>query len=185
VRVNQNTKQSVKATFSDGTTASDECSTGKGHCCFDQMSGTAEGGACTPARSVQVGNNCTPIGTFTVTTKVPKTSGDIEFWTQFHDAKEVALHAYSPVNGTPLSHGCVRLHKSFAKTIFDGARERVTKVIVEGQARPKCEDAPLQHEWEGDFLSAGSKPPDGTTIDPFLGRKLTPKEIARERHSIQ
>lgn len=185
VRVNQNTSQSVKATFSDGSTAGDKCSTGKGHCCFDETSGTAEGGACSEARSNQVGNNCTPVGTsFKVTTKLPK-NGDIEFWTQFHDAKSVALHAYSPVDGTPLSHGCVRLHRPMAKTIFDGAREGITRVIVEGESRPKCNYAPLQAEWEGDFRSAGTKPPDGQTVDPLLGRRLTPEEVGRERRHIQ
>ena len=185
VRVNQNTSQGVKATFSDGSTAVGDCSTGKGHCCFDEASGTAEGGACSAARSNQVGNNCTPVGTFTVTTKIPKTANDIEFWTQFHDAKSVALHAYRPVDRTPLSHGCVRLLKPFAQTIFDGARVGVTRVIVEGEARPKCNYAALQSEWESDFRAAGTKPPDGETIDPLFGRRLTRKEIAQERHHIE
>lgn len=185
VVVNQNTAQRVTATFSDGRTETDECSTGKGHCCFDQFSGTAEGGACSAARSTQVGNNCTPVGNFTVTTKLPVTSGGVELWTQFHDAKSVALHKYSPVNGTPLSHGCVRMHEPMAKTIFDGARVGVTRVKVEGLARPKCEDATLQGEWEGDFRTAGSKPPDGEKVDDFLGRKPTRAEIARERRNIK
>jgi Domain of unknown function (DUF4157)/L,D-transpeptidase catalytic domain len=184
VRVNQTTPQRVKATLSDGSTFEDECSTGKGHCCFDETSGTAEGGACSPARSRQTDNNCTPIGTFTVTTKLPKTPGGVELWTQFHDAKQVALHQYSPVDGTPLSHGCVRMHKPTAQKIFDGARERVTKVVVEGDARPKCKHPALQSEWNGDFLTAGSKPPDGRVVDPFLGRRPTALEIARERHEI-
>ena len=95
----------------EGSVKSDECSTGKGHCCFDATAGTAAGGACSEARSVQKDNNCTPVGDFIVTTKIPKTGGGIEFWTQFHDLKQVALHKYSPVDGTPLSPGCVRLHE--------------------------------------------------------------------------
>jgi Domain of unknown function (DUF4157)/L,D-transpeptidase catalytic domain len=184
VLVNQNTSQRVTATFSDGHTESDECSTGKGHCCVDDTAGTAEGGACSAARSVQVGNNCTPIGTFTVTAKVPVTSGGVKLWTQFHDAKSVALHEYTPVDGTPLSHGCVRMHTKMAKTIFDGARIGVTRVKVEGLARPRCSDAALQAEWSGDFTSAGSTPPDGSVIDPWLGRRPTRAEIAQERQHI-
>jgi Domain of unknown function (DUF4157)/L,D-transpeptidase catalytic domain len=185
VRVDQNTPQRVTATFSDGHTESGECSTGKGHCCFDDTAGTAEGGVCSAARSVQIDNNCTPVGTFTVTQKIPVTSGGVRLWTQFHDAKSVALHEYSPVDGTPLSHGCVRMHKQMAQTIYDSARVGVTRVKVEGLARPRCAHPPLQSEWSGDFTSAGSKPPDGTTIDPFLGRRLTKAEIAHERHAIR
>jgi hypothetical protein len=182
--VNQNTKQNVTATFSDGSVKSDECSTGKGHCCFDATAGTAVGGACSEARSVQKDNNCTPVGDFIVTTKIPKTGGGIEFWTQFHDLKQVALHKYSPVDGTPLSHGCVRLHEPMAKAIFAGAREGRTRVKVKGLAKPKCEDTTLQNEWDGDFALAGSKPPDGTMINRDTGKRYTKKEIARERHNI-
>ena len=184
VRVDQNTPQRVTATFSDGHSESGACSTGKGHCCFDDTAGTAEGGACSAARSVQVGNNCTPVGTFTVTRKIPVTGGGVRLWTQFHDAKSVALHEYSPVDGTPLSHGCVRMHTQMAQTIFDHARVGVTRVTVDGLARPRCDHVPLQNEWSGDFTSAGSTPPDGTTIDPFLGRRPTRAEIARERRAI-
>jgi len=179
VRVKQEAPQRVIATFTDGSTFDDECSTGKGHCCFDASAGAAEGGACSAARSVQVGNNCTPVGTFTVTKKIG--NGPIPFWTQFHDAKSVALHQYSPVTGQPLSHGCVRLHndekRPTAKRIFDGAVEGFTKVVVEGLARPMCSDKTLQGEWAGDFTTAGRKPLDGETIQKFSGRKLSKREI--------
>jgi Domain of unknown function (DUF4157)/L,D-transpeptidase catalytic domain len=183
--VDQNTPQQVTATFSDGHTESDTCSTGKGHCCFDDDAGTAEGGACSAARSTQVGNNCTPVGDFTVTAQVPVTGGGVRLWTQFHNAKSVALHEYSPVDGTPLSHGCVRMNTAMAQTIYDGTRVGVTRVRVQGLARPSCTNTNLQNEWSGDFSSAGTTPPDGTTIDPFLGRRLTPTEVARERNHIR
>jgi pyrrolidone-carboxylate peptidase len=185
ILVSQNTTQRVTATFSDGSTQSDECSTGKGHCCFDDTAGAAEGGACSAPRSNQTDNNCTPVGDFTVTTKVPKTAGGIKFWTQFHDAKQVALHKYWPVDGTPLSHGCVRLNESMAQIIFEGSREQVTKVKVTGLAKPKCGSATLQAEWEGDFTRAGSKPPDGTMINPQTKKNYTKKEIAREKQHIE
>jgi hypothetical protein len=184
VVVNQNTPQRVTATFSDGSTESDECSTGKGHCCFDEFAGAAEGGACSAARSRQVGNNCTPVGDFLVTAKVPVTGGGVKLWTQFHDAKSVALHEYWPVDGTPLSHGCVRMHTAMAQTIFDNSRVGVTRVKVEGLAKPLCKDAALQSEWKGDFKDAGKTPPDGETINPDTGKKYTKAEIAKERRHI-
>ncbi len=185
VQVNQNTSQQVKAVFSDGTTEIGECSTGKGHCCFDESAGTAEGGACSASRSKQVGNNCTPVGDFKVTAKVPQTAGGVRLWTQFHDAKSVALHEYAPVDGTPLSHGCVRMHTAMAQTIFDGARVGVTRVKVEGLAKPLCKHGPLQTEWQDDFALAGTTPPDGEATDPFTGKRLSKKEIAQERKHIK
>ena len=185
VRVNQTTQEKVTATWSDGHVDSDECSTGKGHCCFDATTGVAEGGACSASRSNEIGNNCTPVGTFSVTAKIPKTSAGIEFWTQFHDGKSVALHDYDPfVDGTPLSHGCVRLHRDFAKTIFDGARVGVTRVVVENLARPSCNHADLVTEWEGDVRDAGKKPPDGTQINPDTKKLFTRAEIASEKRHI-
>jgi hypothetical protein len=185
VVVNQNTPQRVTATFSDGKTQNDECSTGKGHCCFDEFAGAAEGGACSAARSNQVGNNCTPVGDFLVTAKIPVTGGGVRLWTQFHDAKSVALHEYSPVDGSPLSHGCVRMHTPMAQTIFDHSRVSVTRVKVEGLAKPLCKDPALQNEWSGDFTEAGSTPPDGQTINFATGKKYTKAEIVKERHHIE
>jgi hypothetical protein len=186
VRVNQTTPEKVTATWSDGHVDSDECSSGKGHCCFDGATGVAEGGVCSAARSTDIGNNCTPVGTFKVTARVPKTSGGIEFWTQFHDGKSVALHDYDPlVDGTPLSHGCVRLHRDFAKTIFDGAQVGVTRVVVENLARPRCDNGDLVAEWEGDVRDAGKKPPDGTQINPDTKKLFTRAEIASEKRHIK
>lgn len=175
VHVKQDSPQRVVATLTDGTTFEGECSTGKGHCCFDDSAGAAAGGACSAARSNQVGNNCTPVGSFTVTKKIG--SGPIPFWTQFHDDKSVALHEYTPVTGQPLSHGCVRLHSATAERIYKGAVPGFTKVIVEGLARPRCSDKTLQREWAGDFATAGSTPPDGETIQAFSDRKLNKQEI--------
>jgi len=185
INVDQATPQKVTATFSDGHSEAGECSSGKGHCCVDDAAGTAGGGACTKARSTQVGNNCTPIGDFTVTSQLRKTSGGVEWWTQFHDAKSVALHEYTPVDGTPLSHGCVRLHSAFAQTIFNNSKVGTTRVHVANAAQPKCDHKALQNEWAGDFTTAGSKPPDGEAIDPFTGKKYTKEDIAAERRNIR
>lgn len=175
VVVDQNSKQKVTATLSDGSSFSGVCSTGKGHCCFDAGAGAAEGGTCSESRSTQVGNNCTPIGTFTVTKKIG--SGPIPFWTQFHDAKSVALHEYYPVTGEPLSHGCVRLNPDIAEKIFNGAVVGATRVTVKGLAKPKCEDTVLQSEWANDFTTAGSQPPDGEAIQKSANHHLNKKEV--------
>lgn len=179
VVVNQDSKQRVTATFSDGSTFSDKCSTGKGHCCFDDSAGAAEGGACSASRSNQVGTNCTPVGTFTVTRKI-RDGATPPFWTQFHDAKSVALHEYAPVTGEPLSHGCVRLDKATAEKIFDGARVNVTRVRVEGPAKPNCKDPALRKEWEHDFNDAGSKPLDGETIRTFSDKPLSKQAVQNQ-----
>lgn len=184
VVVEQTEPQKVSWTYNDGHTEQSadgkanesKCSTGKGHCCFDATSGASAGGACSAPRSNQVGNNCTPVGDFTVTLKREK--GDIPFWTQFHDAKAVALHEYWPVDGTPLSHGCVRLQSKDAELIFRGAVVGVTKVKVQNLARPRCENTTLQAEWQGDYNTAGSKPRDGSSIDPDTGKGYSKKDIA-------
>ena len=184
VVVEQTEPQKVSWTYSDGHTEQSadgkanesKCSTGKGHCCFDATSGASAGGACSAPRSNQVGNNCTPVGDFTVTLKREK--GGIPFWTQFHDAKAVALHEYWPVDGTPLSHGCVRLQSKDAELIFRGAVVGVTKVKVQNLAKPRCENTTLQAEWQGDYNTAGSKPLDGSSIDPDTGKGYSKKDIA-------
>lgn len=183
VLVDQNSKQRVTATYTDGSTFSDECSTGKGHCCFDAKAGAGEGGVCSESRSKEYGNNCTPIGTWTVTRKIG--SGPVPYWTQFHDNKSVALHEYTPVNGEALSHGCVRLHANTAKRIFDGAVANATRVKVQGMARPDCSSTVLQKEWSGDFATAGRKPPDGAMTSPRTSRRYTKDEILADTRPIR
>jgi len=181
VDVDQNTPQRVTLTWSDGRTESGTCSTGKGHCCLDETA--AEGAACTEAGSTAGGSNCTPVGNFVVTTKLPVTSSGVRLWTQFHDARSIALHEYRPVDGTPLSHGCVRLNEATAQRIFDGAVVGRTRVRVRNLARPRCDHPALQREWLGDFREAGSRPPDGDAINITTGRRYTRAERRRvQRH---
>jgi hypothetical protein len=73
------------------------------------------------------------------------TGGGVRLWTQFHNARSIALHEYRPVDGTPLSHGCVRLNRSTAQTIFDGAVTGVTRVTVRNLAAPRCNHTTLQN----------------------------------------
>lgn len=185
VEVDQATSQRCTVTYKDGTVESDECSTGKGHCCFDESAG--EGGVCSAGGSKADGSNCTPVGNFQITAKVPKTSGGVELWSQFEDNRSIALHDYDPfVTGKPLSHGCVRLHRPMAQKIFDLAPVG-TPVVVKNLAQPRCSEPTLQAEWMGDFRDAGKTPPDGEPIDPVSKKKRTAAELAeraRERRSI-
>lgn len=183
VDVDQETPQSVTLRWSDGRTETDICSTGKGHCCLDESA--SDGAACTAAGSTAGGSNCTPVGSFVVTAKVPVTAGGVRLWTQFHDSRSVALHEYSPVDGTPLSHGCVRLNTETAQKIFDGARVRHTRVTVRNLAKPRCDNPTLQREWIGDFRSAGSRAPDGDDINPDTDERYSREEIRRERRHIR
>jgi hypothetical protein len=187
VDVDQTTPQKVTITWNDGgPPESDECSTGKGHCCFDES--LAEGGVCSAAGSRVGGTNCTPVGTFKVTKKIPKTASGVELWTQFVDSRSIALHDYDPlVDGTPLSHGCVRLHQPMAQKIFDGAVVGKTRVRVRNLAQPRCNHPMLQAEWMRDFDTAGTTPPDGERVDPVTGQRRTREELARrsrQRRSI-
>lgn len=153
VVVNQETPQSVEAHWSDGSVDIDKCSAGKGHCCVDNEDGVA----CTVAGSRVDGSNCTPItqrNGYLVKHRDLDHNG-IAFWTEFVPGRGIALHEYSPVDGTPLSHGCVRLNRSMARKIFCGVRQNQTWVQVQGFARPQCDHPALRSEWEGDFAFGG------------------------------
>jgi hypothetical protein len=154
--VKQDAPLGVTIHWSDGSTETDECSTGKGHCCVDDKN--PNGIACTLAQSQTDGSNCTPITQhmgFHVQNRVRDHKG-INFWTEFVPARAIALHEYSPIDkDTPLSHGCVRLHTDMAKKIFCNVRQDQTWVQVQGFARPKCGNAKLQQEWLDDFKKGG------------------------------
>jgi|HubBroStandDraft_1064217.scaffolds.fasta_scaffold07991_5 hypothetical protein len=188
VTVDQETPQKATIEWNDGSLESDSTSTGKGHCCVDAAN--ASGTACTVGRSNTEGSNCTAIGTFSVKNRVADHSG-VALWTEFIPDRGIALHKYAPVDGTPLSHGCVRLNEDMARKIFCGARRFQTQVIVQGFARPQCDHDALQSEWLSDFKTAGSDPkaPDGLTtpgeiaearqeMNAAFGRTLKPEEYA-------
>jgi hypothetical protein len=112
-------------------------------------------------------------------------------WTEFVPERGIALHEYAPVDGTPLSHGCVRLHHGMAVKIFCGARQDQTWVQVQGFARPMCDHPNLRDAWMGDFAMGGLNLSeyDGDAdmqssirearrmINAAFGRTLTPAEI--------
>jgi hypothetical protein len=189
--VKQETPQTVNLHWTDNTTESGECSTGKGHCCADASNPTAT--ACTAAGSRVDGSNCTPIGSLPVANRVADHSG-VHFWTEIHPTRAIALHQYDDygvVDGTPLSHGCVRLHEAMAKNVFCNVRQNKTVVEVEGFSRPQCDYQPLQDVWMQDFQMGGSdlSTADGDTkkeivetrreLDAAFGRHLTPDQIKK------
>jgi pyrrolidone-carboxylate peptidase len=188
VVVEQEEKQNVTLHWSDGSLESGVCSTGKGHCCVDDD--TPDGAACSVEGSRVNGSNCTPITEgqgYTITDRYRKYN-TWEFWNMFVPSRGIGLHQHHTVEGKSLSHGCVRLELETARKIYCGARQNKTRVQVRGFARPKCSDAQVRKEWEGDFREAGRKPTDGEerkTRDEYrrvlresYGRELKEEEIA-------
>jgi len=155
--VNQDTPQVVTVHYSDGRVEANTCSAGKGTCCIEP--GTHGGPS--PADTQVEDSNWTPLGTHVVQF-TQADHGGISWWTQFN-SRAIALHEYSPVDGTPLSHGCVRLHGDFARRIFEGARKGHTIVRVTGTPRPRCDHGALKTEWEHDFSMGSGTPRDGET----------------------
>ena len=155
VVVEQEAPQSVTIHWNDGSIESGTCSAGKGHCCVDPA--TPDGTACSVSGSSVNGSNCTPItqrNGYRVEHRDEDHNG-IAFWTEFVPSRGIALHSYRTVDGTALSHGCVRLNTSMAKKVYCGSRQDVTWVQVRGFARPSCGHTALRREWEGDFRWGG------------------------------
>lgn len=176
VVVDQEIPQTVTAHWHSGATDSDICSTGKGHCCVDEND--AQGAACSESESTQSGSNCTSMGTRKVVKKFEHPSTLPDYWCEFHDDRDIALHEYSRVDGTPLSHGCVRLRRPMAQKIFAGVVKFRTDVEVKGLARPRCNWPALQAEWAGDFAKGNSEVDDGEPIDE---QRREQRRINRQR----
>src|SRR5206468_2542124 len=138
---------------------------------------------CSESRSRHSDTNCTPVSGhagFPVTGRERDHKG-VHFWTEFLRDRNIAMHQYDDqgsvgiVDGTPLSHGCVRLHGTTAKKIFCGVRKSRTTVRVQNLARPKCDWPALQAMWQGDFNDAGQ---DTSTLDGERQRQV--KELRHE-----
>jgi hypothetical protein len=153
--VDQSSPQVVKLFYADGRIESNTCSAGKGTCCAEP----GDSGGPSDSDTTINDSNWTPNGTHTVFKKDEDHSG-INWWTQFH-TRAIALHEYTPVDGTPLSHGCVRLNGDFARRVFQGSRKGMTKVHVSGTPRPRCDHGALKDEWEKDFSHGTITPSDG------------------------
>ena len=178
--VDQEIPQTVTVHWHSGATESDICSTGKGHCCVD--ANDAQGAACSAAESAQSGSNCTPVGSHKVAHTLPNSANLPDFWTEFFNSRDIALHEYSRVDGNPLSHGCVRLHQSMAQTIHGAVRPQRTDVIVQGLARPRCNWPALQAEWSGDLATAASEVDDGDPVSIQVRRR---RSINRQRSTTR
>ena len=183
VVVDQEKAQSVTLHWSDGSVQSGMCSTGKGHCCTDAPGEVA----CSVDESRTNGSNCTPItrgAEYKITDREHVHNG-WKYWNTFVRSRGIALHQHHTVTGTPLSHGCVRMHEETAKSIFCGALRNSTRVEVRGFARPDCSEPELQKEWQGDFRSAGRNPGDGETPDVrrvMRRARREAREILRESY---
>ncbi len=164
IQVEQEQPQSVTVFWSDGSIDSGECSTGKGLCCVPP--GT-DGVACSTAGSRVLNSHCTPITESAGRTIAQhlRTGAGNNFWTEFDDGRDIALHQFSPVDGTPLSHGCVRMHEPMARKIWCGVTPQ-TRVHVRGFARPSCDWPTLQQEWAGDGIKDPKAIPRCTKTAP-------------------
>jgi hypothetical protein len=184
--VNQETPQTVTVRYNDGRVEAETCSAGKGTCCVEPGSDAAP----STAQTHRTDSNWTPLGSFRVTLREAM-HHDIAWWTQFH-ARGIALHQYAPVDGTPLSHGCVRLNGGIAERIYRGSVVGRTVVRVTGDARPRCDHAALMSEWARDFR--GARPADGEADaetrrhlrlayggvgDAELDRRIAAREVPR------
>jgi pyrrolidone-carboxylate peptidase len=145
VVVQQEIPQFVTLHWSDGTSETGMCSSGKGHCCTE----TSDAVACDTKTSNQKDTNCTPItkaSGFNITDRILN-NGGWEFWNTFVPSRSIALHTHHTVNGEPLSHGCVRLNRETARRIFCGAKQNRTRVQVQGFSRPSCSSPAIIAEW--------------------------------------
>lgn len=131
------------------------CSAGKGHCCCEDPAVPA----CSAEDTRVNDSNYTPVGDFPVVR--PRHSNHPPWWTEFVPDRAIALHQYTPVDGTPLSHGCVRMHDADARIVHGGARIGRTMVHVTGLPTPLCRTTSLQQEWAGDYTTATTESPDG------------------------
>lgn len=180
VVVEQETPQHVTLHWSDGTLETSGCSTGKGHCCVN----TPDGTTCDRTRSRTNGSNCTPISAgaeFPISDRRRQHNG-WNFWNTFVPSRGIALHEYPVVDGTPLSHGCVRLPLDTARHIFCGERQNQTMVEVRSFSRPRCGHPQLRNEWRGDISGSATPGSDGeeyrTIVRDGYGHDLSPDERA-------
>lgn len=158
--IDQETPQTITLHWSDASQEAFECSTGKGHCCVDPAEADVVG--CSVPESRRNGSNCTPImggPGYPVLNRYLVRNGWL-FWTDIVPARGIGMHQYPDRDGTPLSHGCVRMAEASARRIFCGVRHNRTRVEIINFARPLCDHPQLITEWQSDLTTAAS-PTDG------------------------
>lgn len=146
----QNVSVDWQGTAPADTRSSFRCSTGKGYGDPGDPPGICTRACCTSGtnpcaspndRRRARGSCCTPVGDFVIQSKERDHAvegGTIPFWMYFYRSRGIALHEYSPVDGTPLSHGCVRLDSANAEMLFNYSYADTTRVNVSGAATPAC-----------------------------------------------
>ena len=187
VQIDQTEPQTITLHWTDGTEETHSCSTGKGHCCVDSV---ADPASCEGSTSRVNGSNCTPITTrngYPIKHRDLDHNG-ISFWSEFVPPRGIAMHTYDPMDGTPLSHGCVRLRHQVAKKIFCNVRQNQTMVKVANPARPLCGHTNLQTEWLSEFSTA-AMPLDGEALDMQRAiresRRIVRESFGREPESAE
>jgi hypothetical protein len=154
INVDLDTPQNVSLEWQgappSGVSSSFRCSTGKGYGDPDDPPGICNRPCCAAGTNPCAapydqresrGSCCTPVGEFEIQEKDPDhrvVGGTIPFWMYFYRRRGIALHEYSPVDGTPISHGCVRLDSLNAERLFTYSYVGDTKVSVSGTATPAC-----------------------------------------------
>lgn len=157
INVNLDTSQTVsldwQGTPPSGVRSTFRCSTGKGYGDPDDPPGVCNRSCCNAGvnpcdppfdQRRSRGSCCTPVGNFVIQHKDREhevTGGTIPFWMYFYRTRGIAIHEYFPVDGTPISHGCVRLDSTNAEMLFNYSHANVTRVSVTGQATPACPTA--------------------------------------------
>lgn len=182
VVVNQESPQKVTVFWNySGDTETGICSTGKGTCCIDSVTPADDDlvGA-QRAGSTTSGSHWTPIGVKPVQ-GITNLGPDDErrYWTEFDSPRSIALHAYNRVDGTPLSHGCVRMNVDLARTIYCGSIAGKTQVEVRGFARPQCSNTNLQNEWTLDGVSPIPRCSARSGLSPEVERlqRISPSQM--------
>jgi lipoprotein-anchoring transpeptidase ErfK/SrfK len=135
--------QRMVITFRGGQTLTHIVSTGRGNC------GTA-GDPC----PTQKERHCTPNGTFTIVSRgnanTKNSTGDAMAWfvgLNVPGRQGIGIHDSQIADGTPRSHGCVRVgiseaDKNFAKMINEHVMVGKTDVTISGKAKTKAYPCP-------------------------------------------
>jgi hypothetical protein len=95
----------------------------------------------------QTEENCTPTGSFTVTSRgdanTKNSKGDAMGWyVGFVEARGIGIHNSQPADGSPRAHGCVRVGRGsaameFARLINNNVKVGSTIVNISGKASTK------------------------------------------------
>jgi hypothetical protein len=128
--------QGLTFTWSDGQkSTSHTISSGRGRPCTR-----------TDPCKTQTEPNCTPVGTYTVNglgnASTANSEGDAMAWFVGIGIRGIGIHNSQNADGTPRSHGCIRVGKgdaaeAFAKLINNNVREGQTLIVITGKAPTK------------------------------------------------